>query len=266
MTRPADPKKDTSRRTAVLDGATIVSRVLQLTTTELEQVAAARAASGKPAWSKREHQTIYAVVFAKHFSTFVAGALEDDFPGMKSGETPSQAVLGTKRVDINYSTPEAGLGFAISLKSVHFGEKQEGRSHFTHNMKRNDEELRVEATSHHLRQPYAVLAAVLLLPVDSFQDRTKTSSFGAWAEHLWALKGRIEPDDPPDRFELVFIATYARDGSELGFYQVGGQIPCPRKGRPSRLLNFEDFLKLVKITYYKRNARDFAFEGEEAPS
>ncbi len=198
---------------------------------------------------------------------------------MRYGETPSQAVGGTKRVDVNLSTPEAGLGFAISLKSVHFGERGDD-SHFTHNRKRNDEELRVEATAHHVRQPYAVLAAVLLLPFTSCVDPRQargpsgrlvpTSSFASWVEYLWPLKGRIEPDDAPDRFELVFIALYARDGSELGFYEVGlpeeqGGAPCPRHGRPRQLLDFEHFLGRIKRVYYKRNGRDFAFEGEQPP-
>jgi hypothetical protein len=131
-------------------------------------------------------------------------------------------------------------------------------------MKRNDEELRVEATGHHLRQPYAVLVAVVFLPFESCDDRTPTSSFASWVQYLWPLKGRVEPEDPPDRFELVFIALYARDGSTLGFYQVGGPVQCPRSGPPSRLLTFEEFLRTIRKTYDQRNGKDFAFEGEHS--
>jgi hypothetical protein len=77
------------------------------------------------------------------------------------------------------------------------------------------------------------------------------------------LKGRQEPEDPPDRYELVFLGLYARDGSELGFYEVGGTVPCPRKGRPRELLSFADFLARVRKAYDVRNGRDFFFEGEE---
>lgn len=265
MKPPRVPRRSPAPRAAP-DGPAIISSVLAQTATDMARAEQDRTTAGKPGWSKRERQTVHASVFARHFSKFVADALERDFPGMKSGETPSQAIGAVKRVDINFSTPEAGLGFAVSLKSVHVGEKSDGLSHFAHNMKRNDEELRVEATAHHLRQPYAVLAAVLFLPFESCTDRTNTSSFAAWVEHLWPLKGRIEPDDPPDRFELVFIALYARDGSELGFYQVGGKVGCPRKGRPATLMSFDDFLRMLKTTYYKRNGKDFAFEGEEPPA
>jgi hypothetical protein len=238
---------------------------LHQTKTEVEQTRVERTSAGKTPWTKREFQTVYASLFARHFSRLIADALEPEFPGMRSGETPSQSIFGLKRVDVNYSTAEAGLGFSISLKSVHFGEKADGRSHFTHNIKRNDEELRVEATAHHLRQPYAVLAALLFLPLESCDDRTTTSSFATWVKHLWALKGRVEPDDPPDRFELVFVALYGREPASLHFYQVGGEVPCPRKGRPGRLMSLEDFLRVLKKTYYKRNGRDFAFQGEEPP-
>ena len=219
-------------------------------------------AAGKRTQPFKE-QLSFAIYFAKHMSAEIASALAPEFPGVRSGETPSQSVRGPKRVDLNYSTPELGLGLAISFKSVHFGEKANGDADFTHNMKRNDEELRVESTAHHLRQPYAVLVAAVFLPFEACTDFDETSSFASWVRYLWPLKGRAEPEDPPDRFELVFIALYARDGSELSFYQVGGPVGCPRTGRPRQLLSLDDFLQLVTRTYRTRNGQDFFFEGEE---
>jgi hypothetical protein len=209
-----------------------------------------------------KEQLSFAIYFAKYMSAEIAAVLSSDFPGVRSGETPSQSVRGPKRVDLNYSTPELGLGLAVSFKSVHFGEKSNGDADFIHNMKRNDEELRVESTAHHLRQPYAVLVAAVFLPFEACTDFAETSSFASWVQYLWPLKGRTEPEDPPDRFELVFIALYARDGSELGFYQVGGPIGCPRSGRPRALLSLDEFLRIVTLTYRKRNGQDFFFEGE----
>lgn len=218
-------------------------------------------ASGRRPKAFKE-QLSFAIYFAKYMSAEIAQAFARDFPGVRSGETPSQSVRGPKRVDLNYSTPELGLGLAISFKSVHFGEKENGNADFIHNMKRNDEELRVEATAHHLRQPYAVLVAVVFLPFEACTD-FDTSSFGSWVQYLWPLKGRTEPEDPPDRFELVFIALYERDGSELGFYQIGGEVGCPRTGRPRRLLTLEEFVALVTRVYKNRNGQDFFFEGEK---
>ncbi len=241
------------------DGRVVIEAVLAATKRDVAEAEAAAAAKKKR--FKRDLQ--FAIAFAKHMGIHVAEALQPDFPGTVSGERLSQAVRGMKRVDVKYATPEAGLGLALSFKSVHFGEAKAGDANFTHNTKRNDEELRVEATGHHLRQPYAVMVAVVFLPLESCQDGEETSSFASWVEYLWPLKGRTEPEDPPDRYELVFMSLYARDGTKLGFYEVGGEVRCPRKGRPKGLLSFVDFLTRVRQVYDVRNGRDFFFEGEE---
>lgn len=251
------------------EAESVIARVLRRTRADVEAAKRARkelndrlVASGRRPKPAVKEQLSYAIYFAKYMSAEIAAALEPEFSGVRSGETPSQSVRGPKRVDLNYSTPETGLGFAISFKSVHFGEKAGGAADFTHNLKRNDEELRVEATAHHLRQPYAVLVAVVFLPLEACTD-FDTSSFASWVEYLWPLKGRSEPEDAPDLFELVFIGLYSRDGGELGFFQVGGEIGCPRTGRPRALLSLAEFCRLVTRVYRKRNGKDFFFEGEE---
>lgn len=236
----------------------VIQRVLDQTSAEVK----AAAAKAEEAGRSFKEDLNFAIAFAKYMGVEIAQALEPRFPGIVSGEKPSRAVRGMKRVDVKYSTAEAGLGLALSFKSVHFGERDGGKTRFTHNMKRNDEELRVEATGHHLRQPYAVMVAVVFLPFESCTDLLQQSSFASWVEYLWPLKGRDEPEDPPDRFELVFVALYARDGSEMGFYQVGGDVRCPRQGRPKRLLSLDECLELIRSTYDRRNGLDFFFEGE----
>ena len=254
------------------EGAAVLRRVLERARNDVATAKRAREeenerllAAGRQIRPAVKEQLSFAIYFARHMSAEVAVALRPNFPTVRSGETPSQSVRGPKRVDLNYSTPEAGLGFAISFKSVHFGEKRNGDADFIHNLKRNDEELRVEATAHHLRQPYAVLVATVFLPTEACTD-FDTSSFASWVEYLWPLKGRKEPEDPPDLFELAFVALYARDGSEFGFYEIGGDVKCPRTGRPRRLMSLKAFLERVTRVYNKRNGRDFFFEGEEPPS
>lgn len=253
-------KQGRAKGTIAPEGKAVIRAVLDATRREVDQAAAAAKASGK----RFKRDLNFAISFAKHMGAHVAAALQPHFPGTVSGEKPSRAVRGMKRVDVKYGTPEAGLGLALSFKSVHLGEQDSGAADFIHNMKRNDEELRVEATGHHLRQPYAVMVAVVFLPFESCNDdMSGTSSFASWVEYFWPLKGRSDPEDPPDRYELVFIGLYARDGGELGFYQVGGPVRCPRKGRPRRLLTLAELLATIKETYDRRNGLDFAFEGEE---
>jgi hypothetical protein len=256
----------------------ILQKVLEQTQADIELAKQTRAAENDRLMSLDKklkplvnEQLSFSIYFAAHFGAVIAEAFRSDFgeDNVASGEVGSGSSEGEKRIDISYSTRQSGLGFMISLKSVHRGERDEGNSRFTHNLKRNDEELRVEATALHLRQPYAVLVAVMILPFEACEDKWKyrgsgplTSSFARWVEKLWTLKGRIEPEDPPNQFELVFVALYKRDRSRLAFYQVGGETECPRTGPPAPLLTFDEFVERVKNCYYNRNQRDFAFADE----
>ncbi len=263
MGKGLPPRK--GRRVASPDGLRVIRAVLDATNRDVERAAAAKMVkkpNGKQAKPfKKELQ--FAIDFSKHMGREVATALSPHFPGITSGEIPSRAVRGMKRVDVRYSTPEVGLGLALSFKSVHFGEDNGGNARFVHNRKRNDEELRVEATGHHLRQPFAVMVAVLFLPFESCEDEIRNrSSFASWVEYLWPLKGRTTPEDPPDRYELAFVGLYARDGSALAFYEIGGKVPCPRRGRPPQLLSLGDLVDRIRSTYDQRNGLDFVFAEE----
>jgi hypothetical protein len=145
-------------------------------------------------------------------------------------------------------------------------------------MKRNEEELRIEASGYHKRQPYAVMIAVLFLPFDSCTDgRAESSSFGSWVRKLRPYAGRIEPEDDIDRFEKIYIALYEPDGSDLRFFDV--QCAPPKNGRPPNaaepvdfdthtqgLLSYADFLGAAYHTYLSRNQAEFVWaDGEEDP-
>ena len=131
----------------------------------------------------------------------------------------ARSVRGAKQLDINFSTPELGLALGISLKSVHLRDVK-GAERYTHNMKRNEEELRIEASGYHKRQPYAVMIAVLFLPFDSAEDGKNyhPSSFGSWVRHLRPYAGRLGPEDEIDKFEKIYIALYEPDGTDLRFF------------------------------------------------
>lgn len=137
---------------------------------------------------------------------------------------------GNKQLDINFSTPALGLAVGISLKSVHIREPGAG---YTHNLKRNEEELRIEASGHHRRQPYAIMIGALFLPFDSCQATkpgSRHSSFGSWVRHLRPYTGRTGPQDDPDRFERIFIGLYDPEGSDIRFFDVAASLP--RLGLP----------------------------------
>jgi len=212
----------------------------------------------------------YATRFADNMARCIANALRERFPGIlpdeagRGTESAARSVRGPKRLDINYSTAQLGLGLGISLKSVHFRDAG-GARRYTHNMKRNDEELRVEASGYHQRQPFAVMVGVLFLPFDACDDArgTHPSSFGAWVRYLRPLAGRDDPHDDIARFERVFIGLYDLHGTRMEFFDV--EKAPPRATRPRTLLTFLEFLDEVEKAYLKRNAAEFEWADEEPP-
>jgi hypothetical protein len=235
-------------------------------------VAAREATDGRRPGPLDRGKGRYATHFANKMAILVANELRPRFPEIKpdpSGkgvESPSQALHGLKKLDVNYSTLQAGLGLGVSLKSVHVRDKNP-KQRFTHNMKRNDEEWRAEAAGYHQRQPYAVLVAVLCLPFEACEDgeEGRASSFGTWVKYLWPLADRDDPQGDFDRFERVFVGLYDPETAELGFFDV--KTPPPRHGRPPSLLSFEGFVAELVETYQRRNKLDFQWDDgtREAP-
>lgn len=252
------PKRRSSRQTVTpqRDGRAVVADVLA-------------AAHPRPAGS--DSQTLknqYAVRFADRMAECIARDLSDRFVGISATPTrAARSVHGTKQLDVNFSTPQVGLGLGISLKSVHLCEETDGvRKRYTHNMKRNEEELRIEASGYHKRQPYAVMIGVLFLPFDSCEDakRNNPSSFGSWVRHLRPYAGRDKPDDELDKFERIFIALYEPDATDMRFFDV--QRDPPKNGRPGTLFTYGEFLDAAYHTYLRRNAAEFRWaEGDEEP-
>ena len=86
---------------------------------------APRPADTAPTKSERqqlsEDKRKYAARFADKMAVCLANGLRPRFPGLlpdqtgKGVESPAQSVRGPKKLDVNYSTPQLGLGFGISL-------------------------------------------------------------------------------------------------------------------------------------------------------
>lgn len=223
----------------------------------------------------------YAVRFADAMATALAHDLSRHLKGIEaSSKRTAAGVRGNKQLDVNFSTPQLGLALGISLKSVHLRETTGGKR-YTHNMKRNEEELRIEAAGYHKRQPYAVMVGVLFLPFDSCTDARSErtpSSFGSFVRHLRPYASRPSPHDELDRFERLFVALYEPDGSEFALFDI--RSAPPKNGRPSRegalfgpagrrepprrAMSYDEFIVEVHRTYLERNAADFEWSGGEA--
>ena len=66
----------------------------------------------------------YAERFSRSLATCIANRLRSTFPGItpdedgSAQETPARTARGFKKLDVNYSTTELGLGLSISIKSI----------------------------------------------------------------------------------------------------------------------------------------------------
>src|SRR5687768_2206781 len=104
--------------------ADVIQRVLHETTADIARAQLRRHSVNE--------QLSYAIYFARHFGAEIAAALRGEFgeENVASGEVESSAAEGAKRVDVSYSTRQGGLGFMVSLKSVHRGERDNGDARF----------------------------------------------------------------------------------------------------------------------------------------
>ena len=162
---------------------------------------------------------------------------------------------GLKKLDVNHSTPEIGLGLGVSIKTINFLDIKTRR--YTKNIKRVDGELRAEAQDYHRRQPFSVLAAVIFMPRDSAEDGAgeKSSLRHAW-EVFRGRAGRNSSDDPHERFERLWIGLYETGTEQLGeirFFEAG--VEAPLRGAPSETVGFGDVIAEITATFEGRNRK-----------
>lgn len=212
----------------------------------------------------------YAEALSRALAQRFADALRPSFPGIlpdPSGagqESRARTAKGVKKLDVNYSTAELGLGLGVSIKTINFPDGKSGR--YTKNYTRADGELRAEASDYHVRQPYAVLVGVVFLPIDVCDDGVKgPSSFGQAVKVFRFRARRLEPTDDPNLFERVFIGLYDTTPAQfgtVGFFDV--MTAPPRNGRPARLLTFAELVQEIRTTYDLRNSPVFEW-ADAAP-
>jgi hypothetical protein len=221
----------------------------------------------RPAASaSREDKKNYAERLSRGIATWVARALRPHFKGVtptddgRQQESRARTGKGTKKLDVNYSTPELGLGLGVSVKTVNFRDPKTNR--YTKNYTRIDNELRAEALDYHVRQPYATLVAVVFMPADACDDaydrgparERGISSFGGAVRILRHRAGRVKPSDEEQLFEQIFIGLYSVENRDVAFFDVMSKPP--RAGRPVSV-SFEKMIEQVELTYDRRNDPPF---------
>jgi len=228
-------------------------------------------AKARPA--EREEKKNFAQRLSEQLALMVADGLRPTFPGVlpfrdqgrdertsqviRGVESLASSLKGVKRLDVNFSTERLGLGLGVSIKTLNFRDARSKR--YTKNVSRIDNELRAEASDYHVRQPYAVLAAIVFMPLDCAFDagdaESAHSSFGHACQTFRFRTGRVNPSDSAELFERVYIALYEAESErslgELACFDVSN--PPPRKGLPFRPLSFTEVMGQIKSAFFERN-------------
>jgi hypothetical protein len=206
----------------------------------------------------------YAESFSRALSQRFADALRDSFEGILPDvhgggqESRARTGKGLKKLDVNYSTVELGLGLGVSIKTINFRDARTRR--YTKNYTRVDNELRAEAADYHERQPYAVLCAVVFLPLDACNDGGKNapSSFGQAVQIFRYRGGREKPADDVTLFERILIGLYDSERGDFGrvcFFDA--MDDPPRRGRPPASKSFREAVDAIVDAYDRRNKTKF---------
>jgi len=202
----------------------------------------------------------YAERFSKALSVLIANRLRTTFPPIlplpdgTRQESRAPTGKGKKKLDVNYSTQELGLALGVSIKTLNFRDAASRR--YTKNATRIDNELRAEASDYHERQPFAVMAGIVFVPIDSCDDGKKgKSSFAQIVEVLRHRANRETPKNREELFERIYIGLYDFGGNRANviFFDVG-QL-APPAGRPGSnvSLDLETMLQQIVALYKMRN-------------
>lgn len=232
------------------------------------QAAEPRPAKGASRSDKKNYAERLSRALAKQF----ANALRSEFPGItpdpdgKRQESPARTSKGFKKLDVNYSTPELGLGLGVSIKTLNFRDAETKR--YTKNYTRIDNELRAEANDYHERQPFAVLIAVVFIPVDCCDDglRGNPSSFGQAVKLFRSRSDRRSPQDQHNLFERLFIGGYVFEDEQAGdvwFFDVANAPPINGPPEERQRLNFLELIATIRRTYDARNNPPFHWADEQ---
>lgn len=227
-------------------------------------------AEPRPAKGSQSEKKNYAERLSRAIATGVANAFRKDFPGItpdaegRRQEAPARTSKGLKKLDVNYSTSELGLGLGVSIKTINFPDK--GSSRYTKNFTRADNELRAEAKDYHERQPYAVLVAVVFLPIESCLDgKTGASSFGQAIRIFRHRANRKNPKNEQELFERAFVGLYEYEGDRRGeviFFDVMDKPPKHGAPQSPPGLGFPQFVREVLKTYDGRNKPTFEWADD----
>jgi hypothetical protein len=195
--------------------------------------------------------------YSERLSELVAHALADELrhrglrgtlpqrdpAGRGSGSERRMAGgIGARKVDVTWATEEAGLLFAISVKSINWKDARSGN--YQKNLVNRRGDMLIEAVTLHRRFPYAVLSGFIFLDKGAADDGTarRRSTFENAHHRLKLFTGRADPSGRDEQYERMYLFLLEGDPDRPGFsvFEVG------RPKQPLAIADvFDDLLQLV---------------------
>jgi hypothetical protein len=219
--------------------------------------------------AERGDKKNFAERLSRQLAQLTADRLRPHFPGIlpdrtgRGQESAARSAKGFKKIDVNYSTAELGLGLGVSIKTITAPDPRTRR--YTKNYTRIDAELRAESVDYHKRQPFAVMIALIFLPIDSCEDSNGPlpSSFGQAVRNFRFRANRQDHRNDLDLFERVLIGLYEPEGEEFGrvyFFDVMEKPPRSGRPRAATLLTLDQMVDAIRQTYNARNNPPFVWD------
>jgi hypothetical protein len=204
--------------------------------------------SAKKRYSERMSEAL-AYAFAdelRHRGLADTRPAPDGSIGGSGAERRLSGGIGAKKVDVSWSTEQAGLLLGMSIKTINFRDSKTGN--FQKNVTNRRGDMLFEAITLHRRFPYAALVGVLCLDKQAVNDGTqkRKSTFENVHPRLRLFSDRKDPAGRDEQFEFFYVALVDGDARSPSFdlYKVGD---------PQNKLSLNDMVEEILTLVAERN-------------
>jgi hypothetical protein len=143
--------------------------------------------------------------------------------GPSGAERRMMGGIGPKKVDVSWSTDDAGLLLAVSVKTINFRDKRSGN--YQKNLTNRRGDMLFESITLHRRFPYSVLTGFLILDAGAASDATerRRTTFDNAHSRFELFTGRDDPSGRDEQYEQLYIVLFDGNPSAPQFdpYAVG---------------------------------------------
>lgn len=159
--------------------------------------------------------------------------------------------IGAKKVDVSWSSPEAGLLLALSIKTINYVDARSGN--YQKNLTNRRGDMLFEAVTLHRRFPFAVLGGLLFLHRGAASDgegRQRDSTLMNAHDRFRIFSGRADPGGREEQYEQIYLALYDDEPPSVELYEAG---------RPDAAVSWDAARNTILRLVADRNPDHFAF-------